>query len=106
MTGTITQRAQIIFRKRKGLASESSHLVATITAGAASGMGSTCQMTSGQNGIEVGLFLPHSGIRFPKTSALMCPSTLGSAFDKPDLVEVQLLRKPGVDLGLFDETVY
>ena len=31
---------------------------------------------------------------------------LRDIFDKPDLVEGALVRKPGVDLGLFDELVY
>jgi hypothetical protein len=30
----------------------------------------------------------------------------GLRLDKPDLVEAALVRKPGVDLGLFDELVY
>jgi len=34
-----------------------------------------------------------------------CPF-IGLCLDKPDLVETALVRKPGVDLGLFDELVY
>jgi hypothetical protein len=59
--------------------------------------------------IESGLFLPHSGIRFPQNPCTTCPF-LGLCLDKRDLVEVEvevaLVRKPGVDLGLFDELVY
>jgi hypothetical protein len=55
--------------------------------------------------IESGLFLPHSGIRFPQNPCTTCPF-IGLCLDKPDLVEAALVRKPGVDLGLFDELVY
>jgi hypothetical protein len=52
--------------------------------------------------IESGLFLPHSGIRFPQNPCTTCPF-IGLCLDKPALVEAGLIRKPGVDLGLFDE---
>jgi hypothetical protein len=52
--------------------------------------------------IESGLFLPHSGIRFPQNPCTTCPF-IGLCLDKSDLVEAALVRKPGVDLGLFDE---
>jgi PD-(D/E)XK nuclease superfamily len=55
--------------------------------------------------IESGLFLPHSGIRFPQNPCTTCPF-IGLCLDKRDLVEAALVRKPGVDLGLFDELVY
>ena len=56
-------------------------------------------------GIESGLFLPHSGIRFPQNPCTTCPF-LGLCLDQSDLVETALVRKPGVDLGLFDELAY
>ena len=49
--------------------------------------------------IEPGLFLPHSGIRFPQNPCATCPSL---CLDKRELVEAALVRKSGVDLGLFD----
>jgi hypothetical protein len=55
--------------------------------------------------IESGLFLPHSGIRFPQNPCTTCPF-IGLCLDEPDLVEAALVRKPRVDLGLFDELVY
>jgi hypothetical protein len=55
--------------------------------------------------IESGLFLPHSGIRFPQNPCTTCPF-LGLCLDKRDLVDASLIRKPGVDLGLFDELIY
>jgi hypothetical protein len=51
------------------------------------------------------LFLPHSGIRFPQNPCTTCPF-LGLCLDQRDLVEIGLIRKPGVDLGLFDELGY
>ena len=55
--------------------------------------------------IESGLFLPHSGIRFPQNPCTTCPF-LGLCLDQRDLVESGLIRKPGVDLGPFDELAY
>ena len=52
--------------------------------------------------IESGLFLPHSGIRFPQNPCTTCPF-IGLCLDKWNLVETALVRKPRVDLGLFDE---
>ncbi len=55
--------------------------------------------------IESGLFLPHSGIRFPQNACTTCPF-IGLCLDQRDLIETALVRKPGVDLGLFDELAY
>jgi len=52
--------------------------------------------------IESGPFLPHSGIRFPQNPCTTCPF-LGLCLDKRELVEAALVRKPEVDLGLFDK---
>jgi hypothetical protein len=56
-------------------------------------------------GIESGLFLPHSGVRFPQNPCTTCPF-LGLCLDQRDLVETALVRKPGVGLGVFDELIY
>ena len=45
------------------------------------------------------------GIRFPQNPCTTCPF-LGLCLDQRDLVEAGLIRKPGVDLGLFDELGY
>ncbi len=55
--------------------------------------------------IKSGLFLPHSGVRFPQNPCTTCPF-IGLCLHKPDLVERALVRNPGVDLGLFDELTY
>ena len=55
--------------------------------------------------IESGLFLPQIGIRFPQNPCTTCPF-VGLCLEQRELVEGALLRKPGVDLGLFDELSY
>ena len=56
-------------------------------------------------GVESGLFLPHSGIRFPQNPCTSCPF-VGLCLEQRDLVNAALVRNPGVDLGLFDELAY
>ena len=56
-------------------------------------------------GVESGLFLPHSGIRFPQNPCTSCPF-VGLCLEQRDLVDAALVRKPGVDLGLFDELFF
>jgi hypothetical protein len=55
--------------------------------------------------IESGLFLPHSGIRFPQNPCTTCPF-LGLCLGQPNLIDRALVRTSGVDLGLFDELGY
>lgn len=56
--------------------------------------------------IEVGHFLPHSGIRFPQNGCLSCPY-LGLCLGNQQLVDTQLLRRPGAsDLDWLDQLDY
>jgi hypothetical protein len=55
--------------------------------------------------IESGLFLPHSGVRFPQNGCTSCPF-VGLCLTQPELAAEGLVRTPGVDLGLFDELSY
>jgi hypothetical protein len=55
--------------------------------------------------IESGLFLPHSGVRFPQNACTSCPF-VGLCLAQPQLAAEVLVRTPGVDLGLFDELSY
>jgi PD-(D/E)XK nuclease superfamily protein len=55
--------------------------------------------------IEAGHFLSHSGIRFPQNPCVSC-SYLGLCLGKQELIESRLIRKPGADLGCFDELDY
>ena len=55
--------------------------------------------------IESAQFLPHSGVRFPQNPCTSCPY-VGLCLGQPALVETILVRRPGDDLGLFDELTY
>jgi hypothetical protein len=55
--------------------------------------------------IESAQFLPHSGVRFPQNPCTSCPY-VGLCLGRPELVETTLVRRPGDDLGLFDEPTY
>jgi len=55
--------------------------------------------------IESAQFLPHSGVRFPQNPCTSCPY-LGLCLGQPELVETMLVRRPGGDIGLFDELTY
>jgi CRISPR/Cas system-associated exonuclease Cas4 (RecB family) len=55
--------------------------------------------------IEAAQFLPHSGVRFPQNPCTSCPY-VGLCLGQPELVETTLIRRPGDDLGLFDELTY
>jgi hypothetical protein len=55
--------------------------------------------------IEAAQFLPHSGVRFPQNTCTNC-SYVGLYLGRLDLVDSTLVRRPGDDLGLFDELTY
>ncbi len=55
--------------------------------------------------IESAQFLPHSGIRFPQNPCASCPY-VGLCLGRQELVDATLVRRPGDDLGLFDELTY
>jgi hypothetical protein len=55
--------------------------------------------------IESAEFLPHSGIRFPQNPCTSCPY-VGLCLGRQELVDTALVRRPGADLGLFDELTY
>jgi PD-(D/E)XK nuclease superfamily len=100
MTG-IDEVAQVVFVRKRLV--EVQYLRATITEEQRQEFATLVEDTVRR--IESGLFLPHSGIRFPQNPCTTCPF-LGLCLDKRDLVETNLIRKPGVDLGLFDELNY
>ena len=93
--------AQIVFVRKRLV--EVQYLRATITEAQRQGFAALVEDTVLR--IESGLFLPHSGIRFPQNPCTTCPF-LGLCLEKQDLVQAALIRKPGVDLGLFDELIY
>ena len=55
--------------------------------------------------IESAQFLPHSGVRFPQNPCTSCPY-VGLCLGQQDLVDATLVRRPGDDLGLFNELTY
>jgi hypothetical protein len=100
MTG-IDEVAQVVFVRKRMV--EVQYLRATITDEQRQEFAALVEDTVRR--IESGLFLPHSGIRFPQNPCTSC-AFIGLCLDKHDLVEAALVRKPGVDLGLFDELAY
>jgi CRISPR/Cas system-associated exonuclease Cas4 (RecB family) len=100
MTG-VDAVAQVVFVRKRTV--EVQYLRATITDEQRREFETLVEDTV--RGIEAGLFLPHSGIRFPQNPCTTCPF-VGLCLDQRDLVEIALVRTPGVDLGLFDELGY
>jgi CRISPR/Cas system-associated exonuclease Cas4 (RecB family) len=100
MTG-IDEVAQVVFVRKRTV--EVQYLRATITDKQRQEFKTLVGDTV--RSIESGLFLPHSGIRFPQNPCTTC-QFVGLCLDQRDLVETALIRNPGVDLGLFDELGY
>ena len=100
MTG-IDAVAQVVFVRKRTV--EVQYLRATITDEQRAEFETLVEDTV--RGVEAGLFLPHSGIRFPQNPCTTCPF-VGLCLEQRDLVDTALVRKPGVDLGLFDELAY
>jgi hypothetical protein len=46
--------------------------------------------------IESGLFLPHTGVRFPQNGCVTC-ACQGLCLDQPALIDIRLVRRPGGD---------
>ena len=97
----IDEVAQVVFVRKRAV--EVQYLRATITEQQRNEFETLVEDTV--RGIEAGMFLPHSGIRFPQNPCTTCPF-FGLCLDQHELVETALIRKPGVDLGLFDELTY
>ena len=97
----INDVAQVVFVRKRMV--EVQYLRATITDAQRNEFEALVEDTVRR--IESGLFLPHSGIRFPQNPGTTCPF-LGLCLDQRDLVDSGLIRKPGVDLGVFDELAY
>jgi hypothetical protein len=55
--------------------------------------------------IESAEFLLRSAVRFPQNPCTSCPY-VGLCLGQQQLVETTLVRRPGDDLGLFDELTY
>jgi hypothetical protein len=97
----ISHVAQIVFVRKRLV--EVQYLRTTITEDQRQEFGRLVEDTVQR--IEVGQFLPHSGIRFPQNPCTSCPY-LGLCLGNQDLVENYLTRRPGDDLGWLDELNY
>ena len=93
--------AQVVFVRKRNV--EVQYLKATVSEEQRRDFETLVEDTA--RSIESGLFLPHSGIRFPQNPCTTCPF-VGLCLEQRDLVDAALVRKPGVDLGLFDELTY
>ena len=97
----ISEVAQVVF-VRKSLV-EVQYLRSTIRDEQREEFGHLVENTIRQ--IESGYFLSHSGIRFPQNPCTSCPY-IGLCLGRQELIQANLVRRPGVDFGLFDELTY
>ena len=97
----IANVAQVVFVRKRLV--EIQYLRANITDEQRADFGRLVDETVLQ--IESAQFLPHSGVRFPQNPCTSCPY-VGLCLGQPKLVDVRLVRRPGDDLGLFDELTY
>ena len=93
--------AQVVFVRKRLI--EVQYLTTTISDEQRQEFGALVQSTVAR--IESAEFLPHSGVRFPQNPCVSC-SHLGLCLGKPELAEAKLIRRPGGDLGLFDELAF
>ena len=100
MTG-IDAVAQVVFVRKRTV--EVQYLRATISEEQRAEFQNVVEETI--RGVEARSFLPHSGIRFPQNPCTSCPF-VGLCLEQRELVDAALVRKPGVDLGVFDELSY
>jgi len=101
MTG-IAEVAQVVFVRKRLV--EVQYLRTTITDEQRNEFGQLVADTIGR--IESAQFLPHSGIRFPQNPCSTCPY-VGLCLGKQQLVEIDLVRRPGAEtLGWLDELAY
>ncbi len=82
---------------------EIQYLRAPISEGRRREFGELVQDTVAQ--IEAAQFLARPGIRFPQNGCTSC-SFLGLCLNHQPLIDSKLLRRPGGDVGLFDELDY
>jgi hypothetical protein len=97
----ISEVAQVVFVRKRLV--EIQYFRTTITGEQRNEFGQLVESTIRQ--IESGYFPPHSGIRFPQNACTSCPY-VGLCLGRQDLVQVDLVRHPGDDLGWLDELNY
>ena len=98
----ISEVAQVVFVRKRLV--EVQYLRTTITDAQRQEFGHLVENTIQR--IESAEFLPHSGIRFPQSPCSTCPY-LGLCLGKQQLVESDLVRRPGAEnLDWLDELNY
>jgi PD-(D/E)XK nuclease superfamily len=97
----ISDVAQVVFIRKRLV--EIQYLRTTITDEQREDFGRLVENTIGQ--IQSGYFLPHSGIRFPQNPCTSCPY-VGLCLGRRELIDTNLVRRPGDGFGLFDELSY
>jgi hypothetical protein len=97
----ISDVAQVVFVRKRLV--EIQYLRTTITDEQRDDFGRLVENTIRQ--IASGYFLPHRGIRFPQNPCTSCPY-IGLCLGRQELLRANLVRRPGVDFGLFDELKY
>jgi hypothetical protein len=100
MTG-ISDIAQVVFVRKRLV--EIQYFQTTITEEQREEFGRLVDDTIRQ--IESAQFLPHSGVRFPQNPCTSC-AYVGLCLGQQQMVDATLVRRPGDDLGLFDELTY
>jgi hypothetical protein len=97
----ISDVAFVVFVRKS--VSEVQYLKATISEEQRRDFGRLVDTTVSQ--LEAGQFPSHSGIRFPQNACMSC-SHLGLCLDNQQLIETNLIRRPGAsDLDWLDELV-
>lgn len=97
----IPEVAQVVFVRKRLV--EIQYLRTTISDQQRKEFGYLVESTIHQ--IESGHFPAHSGIRFPQNPCTSC-AFVGLCLGQQQLVQSTLIRRPGADLGLFDELTY
>jgi hypothetical protein len=92
------QLALVVFVRKQ--LPEIQYLKASISEEQRRECGRLVETTVGQ--VEAGLFPAHSGIRFPQNGCTSC-SHLGLCLNRPELIDINLTRRPGAaDLDWLD----
>jgi CRISPR/Cas system-associated exonuclease Cas4 (RecB family) len=94
----ITDVAQVVFVRKRMV--EIQYLRATITAAQREEFGRLVADTVSR--IESAQFLPHSGVRFPQNPCTSC-SYIGLCLGRQEIVDANLIKRPGQEFDWLDE---
>ncbi len=94
----ITEVAQVVFVRKRMV--EVQYFRTTITKEQQQEFGRLAEDTVGR--IESAQFLPHSGVRFPQNPCTSC-SYIGLCLGRQEIIDANLIRRPGQDFDWLDE---